>query len=155
MSIGVLLRGFIGDMMDFGDVILRTLFPSFMTIQACTRATQKGWRKLSRRRVSIFFKINQTGGCVTYVSQAHGPWKWWLWASRYRRAPLSPPTFGGHSCKKDCMVAPHESRLVKIKITFLRKLGDVDENNAMRFRIGVQGDSCAWLSRALCLCLCD
>ena len=35
MSIGVLLRGFIGDMMDFGDVILRTLFPSFMTIQAC------------------------------------------------------------------------------------------------------------------------
>ena len=23
-------------MMDFGDVILRTLFPSFMTIQACT-----------------------------------------------------------------------------------------------------------------------
>lgn len=36
MSIGVLLRGFIGDMMDFGDVILRTLFPSFMTIQACT-----------------------------------------------------------------------------------------------------------------------
>jgi hypothetical protein len=28
------------------------------------------------------------------------------------RAPLSPPTFGGHSCKKDCMVAPHESRLV-------------------------------------------
>ena len=36
MSIGVLLRGFIGDMMDFGDVILYTLFPSFMTIQACT-----------------------------------------------------------------------------------------------------------------------
>ena len=34
MSIGVLLRGFIGDMMDFGDVILYTLFPSFMTIQA-------------------------------------------------------------------------------------------------------------------------
>ena len=28
------------------------------------------------------------------------------------RAPLSPPTFGGHSCKKDCMVAPHESRLL-------------------------------------------
>ena len=28
------------------------------------------------------------------------------------RAPLSPPTFGGHSCKKDCMVAPHESVLV-------------------------------------------
>ena len=23
-------------MMDFGDVILRTLFPSFMAIQACT-----------------------------------------------------------------------------------------------------------------------
>jgi hypothetical protein len=39
MSIGVLLRGFIGDMMDFGDVILYTLFPSFMTIQACS------WRK--------------------------------------------------------------------------------------------------------------
>jgi ABC-type transport system involved in cytochrome bd biosynthesis fused ATPase/permease subunit len=36
MSIGVLLRGFIGDMMNFGDVILRTLFPSFMAIQACT-----------------------------------------------------------------------------------------------------------------------
>jgi len=36
MSIGVLLRGFIGDMMDFGDVILYTLFPSFMTIQACS-----------------------------------------------------------------------------------------------------------------------
>ena len=36
MSIGVLLRGFIGDMMDFGDVILRTFFPSFMTIQACS-----------------------------------------------------------------------------------------------------------------------
>ena len=35
MPIGVLLRGFIGDMMDFGDVILRTLFPSFMIIQAC------------------------------------------------------------------------------------------------------------------------
>ena len=30
------------------------------------------------------------------------------------RAPLSPPTFGGHSCKKDCMVAPHESVLFKI-----------------------------------------
>ena len=28
-------------------------------------------------------------------------------------APLSRPTFGGHSCKKDCMVAPHESRLVE------------------------------------------
>lgn len=28
------------------------------------------------------------------------------------RAPLSRPTFGGHSCKKDCMVAPHESRLI-------------------------------------------
>ena len=27
-------------------------------------------------------------------------------------APLSRPTFGGHSCKKDCMVAPHESVLV-------------------------------------------
>ena len=25
-------------------------------------------------------------------------------------APLSRPTFGGHSCKKDCMVAPHDSR---------------------------------------------
>ena len=37
MSIGVLLRGFIGDMMDFGDVILYTLFPSFMAIQACSR----------------------------------------------------------------------------------------------------------------------
>jgi len=24
-------------MMDFGDVILRTLFPSFMSIQACTQ----------------------------------------------------------------------------------------------------------------------
>jgi hypothetical protein len=35
MSIGVLLRGFIGGMIHFGDVILRTLFPSFMTIQAC------------------------------------------------------------------------------------------------------------------------
>jgi hypothetical protein len=40
MSIGVLLRGFIGDMMDFGDVILRTLFPSFMTIQACREMQQ-------------------------------------------------------------------------------------------------------------------
>ena len=30
------------------------------------------------------------------------------------RAPLSPPTFGGHSCKKDCMVAPHESRLLHV-----------------------------------------
>ena len=30
------------------------------------------------------------------------------------RAPLSPPTFGGHSCKKDCMVAPHESRLIHV-----------------------------------------
>ena len=29
------------------------------------------------------------------------------------RAPLSPPTFGGHSCKKDCMVAPHESVLIE------------------------------------------
>ena len=29
-------------------------------------------------------------------------------------APLSRPTFGGHSCKKDCMVAPHESRLVQL-----------------------------------------
>ena len=29
------------------------------------------------------------------------------------RAPLSRPTFGGYSCKKDCMVAPHESVLVK------------------------------------------
>jgi hypothetical protein len=28
------------------------------------------------------------------------------------RAPLSQPTFGGHSCKKYCMVAPHESRLL-------------------------------------------
>jgi hypothetical protein len=37
MLIGVLLRGLIGDMMDFGDVILRTLFPSFMTIQACIK----------------------------------------------------------------------------------------------------------------------
>ena len=27
-------------------------------------------------------------------------------------APLSRPTFGGYSCKKDCMVAPHESVLV-------------------------------------------
>ena len=36
MSIGVSLRGFIGDMMDFGDVILYTLFPSFMAIQACS-----------------------------------------------------------------------------------------------------------------------
>ena len=27
-------------------------------------------------------------------------------------APLSRPTFGGHSCKKDCMVAPHESVLI-------------------------------------------
>ena len=27
------------------------------------------------------------------------------------RAPLSRPTFGGHSCKKDSMVAPHESVL--------------------------------------------
>ena len=27
-------------MMDFGDVILRTLFPSFMTIQACTRVIE-------------------------------------------------------------------------------------------------------------------
>ena len=43
MSIGVLLRGFIGDMMDFGDVILYTLFPSFMAIQACCKysATQQ------------------------------------------------------------------------------------------------------------------
>ena len=30
-------------------------------------------------------------------------------------APLSRPTFGGHSCKKDCMVAPHESVLVQPK----------------------------------------
>jgi hypothetical protein len=30
-------------------------------------------------------------------------------------APLSRPTFGGHSCKKDCMVAPHESVLVQLK----------------------------------------
>jgi hypothetical protein len=29
------------------------------------------------------------------------------------RAPLSRPTFGGYSCKKDCMVAPHESVLVR------------------------------------------
>ena len=42
MSIGVLLRGFIGDMMDFGDVILRTLFPSFMTIQACSDECRGG-----------------------------------------------------------------------------------------------------------------
>ena len=28
------------------------------------------------------------------------------------RAPLSRPTFGGHSCKKDSMVAPHESVLI-------------------------------------------
>ena len=42
MSIGVLLRGFIGDMMDFGDVILRTLFPSFMIIQACTYMLYSG-----------------------------------------------------------------------------------------------------------------
>ena len=32
------------------------------------------------------------------------------------RAPLSPPTFGGHSCKKDCMVAPHESRLLEVNL---------------------------------------
>ena len=31
-------------------------------------------------------------------------------------APLSRPTFGGHSCKKDCMVAPHESRLIQQKM---------------------------------------
>ena len=30
------------------------------------------------------------------------------------RAPLSRPTFGGYSCKKDCMVAPHESVLLAI-----------------------------------------
>jgi hypothetical protein len=36
MSIGVLLRGFIGDMIDFGDVIVRPLFPHFMSDQACT-----------------------------------------------------------------------------------------------------------------------
>ena len=30
------------------------------------------------------------------------------------RAPLSRTTFGGYSCKKDCMVAPHESVLLKI-----------------------------------------
>ena len=36
------------------------------------------------------------------------------------RAPLSPPTFGGHSCKKDCMVAPHESVLLQyLKIIFV------------------------------------
>ena len=29
------------------------------------------------------------------------------------RAPLSRTTFGGYSCKKDCMVAPHESVLLK------------------------------------------
>jgi hypothetical protein len=29
-------------------------------------------------------------------------------------APLSRPTFGGHSCKKDCMVAPHESARVAV-----------------------------------------
>jgi hypothetical protein len=29
MSIGVLLHGFIGGMINFGDVILYTLFPSF------------------------------------------------------------------------------------------------------------------------------
>ena len=35
------------------------------------------------------------------------------------RAPLSPPTFGGHSCKKDSMVAPHESVLLQyIMITY-------------------------------------
>jgi hypothetical protein len=28
------------------------------------------------------------------------------------RAPLSQPTLGGHSCKKECMVASHESVLV-------------------------------------------
>jgi hypothetical protein len=33
MSIGVLLRGFIGDMIDFGDVIVRPLFPHFMSDQ--------------------------------------------------------------------------------------------------------------------------
>ena len=46
MSIGVLLRGFIGDMMDFGDVILYTLFPSFMTIQACTLIVLQLYRSL-------------------------------------------------------------------------------------------------------------
>ena len=51
MSIGVLLRGFIGDMMDFGDVILRTLFPSFMTIQACTGRL---WHKRVSSRIKVF-----------------------------------------------------------------------------------------------------
>ena len=45
MSIGVLLRGFIGDMMDFGDVILRALFPSFMAIQACSSLSLKDDRQ--------------------------------------------------------------------------------------------------------------
>ena len=34
-------------------------------------------------------------------------------------APLSRPTFGGYSCKKDCMVAPHESVLVLVLVCTL------------------------------------
>ena len=54
MSIGVLLRGFIGDMMDFGDVILRTLFPSFMAIQACTCSVTP-WSK-SEGEIYLFLR---------------------------------------------------------------------------------------------------
>jgi hypothetical protein len=68
MSIGVLLRGFIGDMMDFGDVILRTLFPSFMIIQACTYMLYSGNTPPSTTTVSPTLNRN---GNTKYLD--HGP----------------------------------------------------------------------------------
>jgi hypothetical protein len=75
MSIGVLLRGFIGDMMDFGDVILRTLFPSFMTIQACMMADGR-WQMASTAGRSIhadrsIYNIGKINRKITRKSACH------------------------------------------------------------------------------------
>jgi hypothetical protein len=73
--------------------------------QALTSACEHIFQNKSDRRLPHMYPKHvghENGGC-----------------GHLGRAPLSPPTFGGHSCKKDCMVAPHESRLIWSKILIL------------------------------------
>ena len=88
--------------------------------RASTRATQKGsgqaltsacehiFQNKSDRRLRHMYPKHvghENGGCG-HLGRAP------LTMARADNA-LSAPTFGGHSCKKDCMVAPHESVLVR------------------------------------------
>ena len=66
MSIGVLLRGFIGDMIDFGDVIVRPLFPHFISDQACYKKSILNW-ELTR-----IFKFPNWGRKVAILAQPRG-----------------------------------------------------------------------------------